>query len=709
MPSAGSAFRRGGSGAGQAEAIIAPVRRRWRKVEAFAVTTATIICALAIGFTVVTLYQLGDESQSTADARQPANAVLTPTSGSVGTSVLVRGTNFPRYASIVFSWDGATTGMPTAQTNRRGAFSATVVVPSSATVGQHLLTVAQAGTSATAATTVSVSAAFAVTSAIVVPTPTPIPPTTPSFTSSASESPLTLPAGSTVSTSVTTNSATAGSFLVDAQLFSPLGVRTYETWWANESFAAAQSKTFAFPWTVPGTSSTGTWTVKIGVFSNDWATMYHWNNGAGTFAVTAAAPTVAPTVAPTAAPTPPSTPVPTPAPTLAPTPVPTPVATPAPTLAPTPAPTPVPTPAPTLAPTPAPTPVPTPVPTVAPTPAPTPVPTPAPTPAPGALSPLVVRGNALVNSSGAAVQLLGVNRSGTEYACIQGWGIFDGPNDAASVRAIAAWRTNAVRVPLNEDCWLAINGAPAAYSGTNYRQAIQSYVSLLNQNGLYAILELHWSAPGTQKATGQQPMLDRDHSVTFWSQVAATFKGNNAVLLEPYNEPYPDNNSDTTAAWQCWRDGGTCPGQNYQAAGMQEIVSAIRATGATNVILLDGVQYSNALSQWLTYAPSDPLNNLAASWHVYNFNVCAAATCWNNTAGAVAARVPVVATEVGTDNCSATFMNSLMSWLDAHNSGYLAWTWDDWGTACGNIALIVDYTGTPTTYGQIIKTHLAAR
>src|SRR5206468_534824 len=197
------------------------------------------------------------------------------------------------------------------------------------------------------------------------------------------------------------------------------------------------------------------------------------------------------------------------------------------------------------------------------------------------------------------------------------------------------WRTNAVRVPLNEDCWLAINGAPAAYSGTNYRQAIQSYVSLLNQNGLYAILELHWSAPGTQKATGQQPMLDRDHSVTFWSQVAATFKGNNAVLLEPYNEPYPDN-SDTTAAWQCWRDGGTCPGQHYQAAGMLEIVSAVRPT-------------------------------------------------------------------------SATFMNSLMSWLDAHNSGYLAWTWDDWGTACGNIALIVDYTGTPTTYGQIIKTHLAAR
>lgn len=318
-------------------------------------------------------------------------------------------------------------------------------------------------------------------------------------------------------------------------------------------------------------------------------------------------------------------------------------------------------------------------------------------------------GASLLNASGQAVQLRGVNYSGPEYACIQGWGIFDGPNDAASVRAIAAWRTNAVRVPMNEDCWLNINGAPAAYSGLTYQQAIKSYVNLLNQNGLYAILELHWTAPGTQKATGQQPMLDRDHSVTFWTQVAAAFKGNDAVIFEPHNEPYPDGNNDTAAAWRCWRDGGTCSGMSFQAAGMQEIVTAIRGTGATNVIALGGVQYSNALSQWLTYKPTDSLNNLVAAWHVYNFNVCNNGTCWNNTAGVVAAQVPVVATEIGDDSCNASFMNSLMSWLDAHNSGYLAWTWDTWGTACGDIALISDFAGTPTTYGQIYKTHLAAR
>ena len=302
-----------------------------------------------------------------------------------------------------------------------------------------------------------------------------------------------------------------------------------------------------------------------------------------------------------------------------------------------------------------------------------------------------------------------MNYSGPEYACIQGWGIFDGPNDAASVQAIAGWRANAVRVPMNEDCWLNLNGSPAAYSGATYQQAIKSYVSLLNQNGLYAILELHWTAPGTQKATGQQPMLDRDHSVAFWTQVATAFAGNDRVIFEPHNEPYPDGNRDTAAAWRCWRDGGTCSGVSFQAAGMQEIVTAIRATGATNVIALGGVQYSNALSQWLAYRPSDPLNNLAAAWHIYNFNVCNATSCWDGTAGVVLGQVPVIATEIGDDSCNATFMNALMGWLDAHGSGYLAWTWDTWGTACGDIALIKDYGGTPTTYGQIYKTHLAAR
>src|SRR5256886_2456244 len=182
----------------------------------------------------------------------------------------------------------------------------------------------------------------------------------------------------------------------------------------------------------------------------------------------------------------------------------------------------------------------------------------------------------------------------------------------ASLQAIASWKANVVRVPLNETCWLGINGVASAYSGDNYRRAIAAYVALLNRTGLAVILDLHWTAAGTAKALAQAPMPNRDHTPDFWRQVAAAYKGNNSVIFDLFNEPFPDNNSDTPEAWRCWRDGGTCGGMSFQAAGMQELVDAVRSTGAANVILLGGVQYSATLSSWVASKPTDPLNNLAA-------------------------------------------------------------------------------------------------
>jgi endoglucanase len=343
-------------------------------------------------------------------------------------------------------------------------------------------------------------------------------------------------------------------------------------------------------------------------------------------------------------------------------------------------------------------------------PTPPPAPFKAPTtsaPAASLLSPLHVNGNRLVNAANLPVQLVGVNRSGSEFACIQGWGFFDGPTDNASLQLIRSWKVNAVRVPLNEGCWLGINGAPAAYSGPAYQQQIADFVTRLGQNGLYAILELHWSAPGVGTAKGLQPMPDADHSVTFWDQVATSFKGNGTVIFDLHNEPFPDNQQDTAEAWRCWRDGGTCSGFTYKAAGMTTLVNTVRATGATNVIALSGVSYANALGSWLDYRPADPQRNLVAAWHVYDFNVCSTPACYDRTVAPVAQHVPVIALEFGSSGCNSAWLSSTMSWFRAHQLGYFAWTWNSWGASCSSLSLITDYAGTPTVWGQIYKTQLA--
>lgn len=322
---------------------------------------------------------------------------------------------------------------------------------------------------------------------------------------------------------------------------------------------------------------------------------------------------------------------------------------------------------------------------------------------------LHVQGNQIVNGLSQPVFIHGANYSGTEYSCIHGLGIFDGPSDTAMITAMKSWGINAVRIPLNEDCWLNINGAPPAYSGQVYKDAITNYVNLLVQQNMIPILDLHWSAPGTQQALDQAPMADRDHSIDFWIDVATTFKGNTSVLFDLYNEPYPDSNSDSVTAWQCWRDGGTCPGVSFQAAGMQDLVNAVRGTGATNVLMLGGIEYSNVLSQWLAYKPTDPLNNVVAAWHIYNFNGCNTASCFDATVAPVIAQVPLIAGEVGEDDCKSDFITMVWNWLDQHNANYMPWVWQTWGSACGAKSLITAFDGTPSSvYGVAYKNHLAS-
>ena len=324
---------------------------------------------------------------------------------------------------------------------------------------------------------------------------------------------------------------------------------------------------------------------------------------------------------------------------------------------------------------------------------------------------LHVSGNELVGASGAQVVLHGVDRSGTEYSCVQGNGIFDGPSDQASITAMKNVGVNAVRVPLNEACWNAESYVNPAYAGASYQAAIEAYVSLLNANGMVAILDLHWtdgaytgpsSGCSSAEAVCEKPMPDSAESVPFWTSVANTFKGNDAVIFDLFNEPYPDRALPTeTSAWQCWLNGGSSctAGISYPVAGMQTLVDTVRSAGANNVIMLGGLAYSNDLSQWLAYKPTDPDNNLAASWHSYNFNACSTQSCWTSEISPVIAQVPLITGEIGENDCADTYIDPLMSYLDSEHTSYLAWAWNaDFGCATGP-GLITDYTGTPTAYG----------
>jgi endoglucanase len=357
-------------------------------------------------------------------------------------------------------------------------------------------------------------------------------------------------------------------------------------------------------------------------------------------------------------------------------------------------------------------------PTTRPTTGPTTPPTTPPTsnPPTGAAPALHVSGNKLLTASGATYRLLGVNRSGGEFACIQGNGFWNGPMDQASVTAMRAWKVRVVRVPLNEECWLGTADVPAQYGGTAYQNEVKTYVNLLIRNGITPIVEMHWnyglytgnsSGCSDVKATCQKPMPDAQYAPAFWTGVANAFKGNDAVILDLFNEPYPERaTGDATSGWKCWRDGGTCAGIGYQVAGFQGLVNTVRATGATNVIMIGGLAYSNDLSQWLAYKPTDPLNNLAAFAHIYNFNTCANTSCWNSQIAPVAAQVPVTLTEIGENDCAHGFVDSLMDWADAHAVGYLGWTWNNWDCSTGP-SLISDWDGTATAYGQGLKDRLA--
>jgi hypothetical protein len=391
---------------------------------------------------------------------------------------------------------------------------------------------------------------------------------------------------------------------------------------------------------------------------------------------------------------------------------------------------------------------------------------------------LKITGNHFVSGGGSPIRIFGVHLGTSEYDCVEPLyspsrkHTFSIPVGDATMRAITTWHANAIRIPLNEQCWLGVNpvkrygppsyhikpltGAAARQAGaslrTTYRSDIKTVVRRAHAHGLAVILDLHWSAAGKAVAFDQWPLPDRQYSIPFWRSVAKTFRTDRSVAFEIFNEPFLQDfaTGKQTLTWRCLRDGCVvpnacadcgatdrqnsntkgcgrrCPYQDaplgsYRSAGTQSLVDAIRATGATQPILVPGRLYTNDLSSWLKYLPHDPLHQLGATFHAYQGLPCDHATCWDRVIARVAAKVPVVTTEFGGQTSGQApcprlvqYDDAYMNWADTAGVSYLGFTWEkdysDYPSpSCDGYAMLASWNGTPRYgQGQAVHDHFLA-
>ncbi len=256
---------------------------------------------------------------------------------------------------------------------------------------------------------------------------------------------------------------------------------------------------------------------------------------------------------------------------------------------------------------------------------------------------------------------------------------------------MASWKANVVRIALDQDFWLS--DAPKYDAG--YAAVVDTQIQWAEAAGLDVILDLHWSDKGDYtQAPAQQRMADA-HSVTFWTQVAGRYKSDGRVLFELYNEPHD-------VSWDVWKNGGAS-GDGFTVAGMQELYTTVRATGAENLVVIGGLDFAYDLSGVPAYRIQG--HNIVWATHPYN-QTGKQPSNWDTGFGFLTATDPVMATEFGdtSASCGTDYYSAFVSYADAHQVSWSGWAW--YVSSCTFPSIISDWSGSPNAAGQIEKTAL---
>jgi hypothetical protein len=259
--------------------------------------------------------------------------------------------------------------------------------------------------------------------------------------------------------------------------------------------------------------------------------------------------------------------------------------------------------------------------------------------------------------------------------------------DDAAMAAAIGWGANTIRFQVSQR---GLDFTDPLYSDA-YLGRVVAAVALARAHGLAVILSVQDQQGFGGGTRHPQPS---DATIRDWQALASRFNADPDVMYEMFNEP---QNQADPAGWSVWRDGGPPEGnQGVPAVGHQNVLDAIRATGAHNVVLADGAQYA----QLLTGLPPlyDPLGQIAYAVHPYLTGALRDPASWEPAFAAMARQFPVVATEWNVHSrapfCEAEWpitAPQLLDFLQARDIGIFGWAFDVLNS------LVLDWNHTPTS------------